>query len=156
MQWRNETGSLPRFPGRLRVSSLPGAKDVIHIRDRLAQKLAPPPGPLEPVRSSGVLQASRRSSFAFPAVLQARVGRTCDGVANHRADALSWLQQAHQFQRANRVSHGAAAHAQHSNQFALRRQQVTRFQFFRNPPLQPFGDLLVNLISRDGLELTAD
>ena len=89
-------------------------------------------------------------------LLQERVSQGIGWVsvrtANHRADTLAWLEQTHQFQAADGVPHGTAAHAQHPNQFAFRGEQVARLHLFRNALLQSLGDLLVDFISRDRLE----
>ena len=66
---------------------------------------------------------------------------------------MTGLEQAHQFQAANGVPHGTAAHSEHLHKFAFRRQQVTGLQFVDNSLLELPGDLFVDLASTDHLEL---
>src|SRR4029077_21083180 len=79
-----------------------------------------------------------------------RIGWGRGRVTDHCADALAWLEQAPQFQGANGIPGGAAAHSQHPNQFPFGRQKIARLQFFRNEPVQVLGNLLIDLISISG------
>jgi hypothetical protein len=73
-------------------------------------------------------------------------------LADYSSVALTWLDQAHGLQPANRVTDGTATDSKYLRQLALRRKFVSWFHFVQDPLLEFVGHFLVQLVSVNGFE----
>jgi hypothetical protein len=73
-------------------------------------------------------------------------------LADYGSVALTWLDQAHGLQPANRVADGTATDSKHLRQLALRRKFVSWFHFVQDPLLEFVSHFLVELVPADGFE----